>query len=64
MPPAPILACSVHALISPLRLFVCIVLVLNKLHMDPQSADSALQSVLLDYNLTSSGTVTVFKYFH
>ncbi len=43
LPPAPILACTVHALISPLGLFVFIVLVLNELHMDPQSADSSLQ---------------------
>ncbi len=43
MPPAPILACTVHALIRPLRLLVFIVLLLNKLHMDPQSADSLLQ---------------------
>ncbi len=42
LPPAPISACIVNALISPLRLHVCIVLLLNKLHMDPQSTDSMI----------------------
>ncbi len=51
LPPALILACTVHALISPLRLFVFIVLVLNKLHMDPQPADSSLQKYILKCNL-------------
>ncbi len=54
----PILACTVHALISPLRLFVFIVLVLNKLHMDPQSADSSLQKTstsFLGYIISQEG---------
>ncbi len=43
LPPALISACIVNALLSPLRLLVCTVLLFNKLHMDPQSTDSSLQ---------------------